>query len=152
MKSYIINSVAIVIIALLISSCGEDTTTNPIFSDVVSIPSENNQNSGAEKSYIVVLNDKNGASLQGINSDLISNDVCLSNSISLSKINNKFNTLIAGFSATLNNAQLEKLRNDSRVKFIEEDKINNIVLENNVNLDSASAKRYYLTMSFGSFS
>jgi len=121
MKSYIINSIAFLTMVLIISSCGEENSNSPIFSDVVRIPSESNENAGTENSYIVVLNDKSGTVLQG-SADLITNDVCLSNSISLSKVNNKFNSLIAGFSATLNKNQVEKLRKDSRVKLVEEDK------------------------------
>jgi subtilisin family serine protease len=76
-------------------------------------------------SYIVVLKrpETDGVTQSKENSELQRNEVLSSAQIDEENVFNRYNTALYGFSAQLNEEQLNKLMSDDRVEFIEEDRI-----------------------------
>jgi len=76
-------------------------------------------------SYIVILKrpQSDGATQSKENSELQRNEVLSSAQIDDDNVLNRYNTAIYGFAAQLNEVQLNQLKSDDRVDYIEEDRV-----------------------------
>lgn len=116
MKNTLINSLAVVLIALIIASCSSDNS----FSPVQSFDKVSNNN---KETYIVAFDEANPS--------LSSSDAIMSQidnlaafyAIESNDIIFRYDNVVKGFAARLDQTQLEKLQSDRRIKYIEKDQI-----------------------------
>ena len=74
--------------------------------------------------YIVVLNEPSNGTVRGKTTAKLAVESILSeNDINLGSLQNTYSAVMTGFSAKLSDSELEKLKGDNRVKYIEQDRV-----------------------------
>jgi len=115
MSNTIKSLLALVIITITLASCGKEPTTNPTdSSNLVNTPQR----------YIVVLTESTGGQIQGtIDYALTAKNILESHNISNDNTISVWDNVIKGFCANLTPAQVNELKTDNRISYIEKDQI-----------------------------